>query len=246
MSERPREERPEGLKTTPPPRRFYKEAGSSAGEDGFLILLDGKPALTPGRNRLVLPRADLAAMAVEEWAAQGEFLRPLTMPLTRLANAAIDGVAGQEGPVRAEIVKYAGSDLVCYRADEPESLVERQKAHWDPVLGFVREALGAHFSVQAGIVFIKQPPEAIAAFAQAIGAYDGLDLAALHVMTTISGSALIALSVARGWMSAEAAFDAAHVDEDWNRERWGGDEEAAERRALRRLDMLAAAKIFQL
>lgn len=236
--------RPQGLKTPPPPRRFYAQARCEAGADGHVVLLDGKPALTPGKKRLVLPREDLAEIVASEWQAQGEFIRALSMPLTRLANAAIDGVTGQETPARAEIVKYAGSDLICYRADEPDSLVARQAAAWDPILARYREALRASFVVQAGIVFASQPPEALRAVADAVEAYAGLDLAALHVMTTISGSALIALAVARGWLEVEAAFDTASIDEDWNQERWGADEEAAARRAQRRLDMLAAGRIF--
>lgn len=236
--------RPQGLKTPPPPRRFYTLARCEAGADGYVVLLDGKPALTPGKKRLVLPRQDLAEIVASEWQAQGEFIRALSMPLTRLANAAIDGVTGQETPVRAEIVKYAGSDLICYRADEPDSLVARQAAAWDPILARFHQVLGASFTVQTGIVFARQPPEALQALADAVEAYAGLDLAALHVMTTISGSALIALAVARGWLEVEAAFDAASIDEDWNQERWGADEEAAARRAQRRLDMLAAGRVF--
>jgi chaperone required for assembly of F1-ATPase len=181
-----------------------------------------------------------------EWERQRETIEPAEMPLTRLLNSAIDGVALTMTETRADIVRYAGSDLLCYRAEEPDTLVERQAHAFDPVLRWAAESLGARFNVTAGIVHVAQPPQALAAIAAALDSYDDpAALAALSVMTTLSGSALLALAVARGFLSAEAAWRAAHVDEDFQAERWGADAEAMARREARRREFEAAAVVLQ-
>ena len=169
------------------------------------------------------------------------------MPATRLAMSAIDMVAANSEAVAADIVKYAGSDLLCYRAGGPASLVSRQAALWDPVLARAHAELGAPFMLAEGVVFVPQPEASIAAMAQAVADYSNpLALAALHVMTTLSGSALLALAVARGWMSAAEAWQAAHVDEEAQIAVWGEDEAAMARRAARQRDFLAASELLQL
>ena len=181
-----------------------------------------------------------------EWERQRETIDPADMPLTRLLNSAIDGVAHTMAETRADILGYAGSDLLCYRAEEPETLVARQAQAFDPVLRWAAESLGARFNVTAGVMHVAQPPEALAAIGAALEAYDDpVALAALSVMTTLTGSALLALAVARGFLSAEAAWRAAHVDEDFQAERWGADAEAMARRQARWREFEAAATAIE-
>jgi chaperone required for assembly of F1-ATPase len=233
------------------PARFYKEAAVVEADGHFALVLDGKPAFTPARKRLAVPSAAAAAAIAAEWNAQEKTLEPATMPLTRLVNSALDGVAGRMAETRAEILKYAGSDLVCYRAGEPDPLVEAQAAAWDPILAFARDTFGARFICAEGIVFATQPDAACAAFAAGLDGLvrDGdkapLRLAALDVVTTLTGSALIAAAVAAGALSTEAAWGAAHVDEDYEMRLWGQDIEALARRARRFGDMATAVRLWQ-
>lgn len=230
----------------PSPRRAYKAAAVAEGNGSFRVLLDGRPARTPGRAELAVPRRALAGAVAAEWAAQGERIDPLTMPLTRLVNSAIDGVRGREREVRADICKYAGSDLLCYRAPGPEELVRRQAEGWDPVLAWAREALGACLVTGEGIVPVAQPRAAGAAIAKALAELEAFALTAHHVMTTLTGSALLALAHARGRLSAEQAWAAAHVDEDWQISQWGWDAEAKARRDRRWAEMQAASRLLEL
>jgi chaperone required for assembly of F1-ATPase len=230
------------------PRRVYKAvAVAPAGADGaFAIMLDGKPARTPARLPLAVPTRALAEAVAAEWQAQGERIDPATMPLNRLVNSVLDGVRGREGEVRADIVKYAGSDLVCYRAATPDELARRQAEHWDPVLAWAREALSASFATAAGLMPVGQPEAATSAVARSLAHHDAFALGALHVMTTLMGSALLALAHAQGRLGLEAAWAAAHVDEDFQISQWGEDAEAAARRRRRWAEMQAAARLLAL
>lgn len=225
------------------PKRFYKEALAVAKDGGWRIELDGRPVRSPGKRELRLPSETLVAATAAEWAAQGEFIDPASMPLTRLINSAIDGVAGRESEVAAEVVKYSLSDLLCYRAAEPPDLVARQAQTWDPVLDWAEARLGVAFVRQTGLMPVAQPPAIAAAMAEALSGLDALRLAALHVMTTLMGSALLALAVLEGRLDAEAAWSAAHVDEDYQIAAWGEDAEAQARRERRGIDMRAAATV---
>jgi chaperone required for assembly of F1-ATPase len=229
----------------PLPRRFYRQAGVEEAEGGFRIVLDGRPVRTPARGFLVAPSRALAQVLATEWDAQGEIIDPATMPLTRLANSIIDGVVAAPTPVAADIGKYLGSDLLFYRAEAPQRLVERQERLWDPVLAWAREALGARFILAQGVMHAAQPEGAIAAARAAIPD-DPWRLGALHAITTLTGSALLALALARGHLTTDQAWDAAHVDEDWNMEQWGRDDIALARRAARRAEMEAAATVLAL
>lgn len=231
---------------TPLPKRFYKAAGVVETAAGFAIALDGKQARTPAKLPLAMPVRGLAEAVAAEWEAQGETIDPATMPLTRLVNVAIDGVAQAVEEVAAEIVKYAGSDLVCYRAEGPDRLVARQTTHWDPVLAFARDALGARFSLAGGVMFVEQPAETIESVRRAVPQDDAFTLTALSVLTTLTGSALIALALHRGALSPEAAWAAANVDDDWNAELWGEDAEASARKANRRIEFDAAVATLRL
>jgi chaperone required for assembly of F1-ATPase len=224
-------------------KRFYAHAGMSETPEGFAILLDDKQVRTPSRNLLVAPTQEIAATIAAEWDAQQDVIDPMTMPMTRLANSVIDGVAGRVGVVVEDIAKYFGSDLLFYRAGHPEALVAREAAHWDPVLFWVAETLGAHFILAEGIVHVRQPDQAIAAARAALPS-DPWAVAALHVITTLTGSALLALALTRGRLDADEVWAAAHVDEDWNSEQWGVDDEVAARRAARLGDFRAAAAVL--
>lgn len=228
-------------------RRFYEAAGIGRGEGDFALLLDGRGARTPGRSPLVLPTEALAQAVAAEWDSQGETIRPETMPLTRFANSAIDGVAPRMAEVRDEIVRYAGSDLVFYRAGEPERLVARQAASWDPVLDWARQALGARFILSQGVTFVQQPETSLARIRDTAAAETSpFRIAAINVATTLSGSALLALQLAAGAITAEAAWMAAHADELHQEEMWGTDAEALARRDNRWRDFAAAANVLSL
>jgi chaperone required for assembly of F1-ATPase len=168
------------------------------------------------------------------------------MPLTRLANSTIDGVLGREQAVIDDIVAHAGSDLVCYRAGGPDGLVKAQQTHWNPVLAWAKTALAAPLFLAEGVAHVAQPEASLARLRQTLVGRDAFSLAALHVMTGLTGSALLALAVAQGRLTPEAAWEAAHVDEDWQISKWGQDAEAAERRKNRWRDFAAAARALAL
>lgn len=226
-------------------RRFYRSVEIVPDAGGHAIALDGRPVKTPARRALAAPTPALGAALAAEWQAQTEVIDPARMPLTRLANTVIDGVAAAAPEIVEEIEKYLGSDLLCYRAEAPNGLVARQARHWDPILAFAREQLGAHFVITQGVRFVDQPAPALAAARRAIPA-DPWRLGAVHVATTLTGSALIALALARGTLTLDAAWAAAHVDEDWNMDQWGRDELALERRAARLVEMQAAVSVLDL
>jgi len=224
-------------------KRFYSKAAAVSSADGFALRLDDKPVRTPAGRVLAAPTLALAQAIAAEWDAQREHIDPAGMPLTRLANAIIDGVHDRPAAVAAEVEKYLASDLVCYRASSPPGLAERQARHWDPLLDWADHAFGARFAVGQGVVYVAQPEAALAAACAAIPT-DPWRLGAVHTLTTITGSALIALALACGWLTAEEAWQAAHVDEDWNMEQWGRDELALERRAFRLAELRAAATVL--
>ena len=227
-------------------KRFYSQAHVGEADGGvFPLLLDGKPVKTPMRRALTAPTPALAGKIADEWNAQAELIDPARMPLTRLANAVIDAVADAPGPVADEVAQYLGSDLLCYRAEAPDGLLERQAQHWDPVLAWASETLGARFVLAQGVVHVAQPDDAIAALRATIPS-DPWRLGALSMITTLTGSALLALALERGALDADAAWAAAHVDEDWQMSQWGSDEAALERRAFRFAEFQAAAVVLRL
>ncbi len=228
----------------PLPKRFYKSVAVDAASGAHVIVLDGRRAHTPGKRPLMAPSLTLAERMADEWRAQKDVIDPGTMPLTTLTCTTLDAVAGREEVVAADIVRYAGSDLLCYRADTPAKLVARQAAAWDPVLQWARTALGAEFTVTTGLMHVTQPPAAQNAIAAAIKDHDAFPLAALHVLTTIMGSAVLAVAVGRKHLALHDAWAAAHVDEDWQIEQWGSDSEAEARRAKRLRDAEAAAFVL--
>lgn len=229
---------------TPLRNRFYKTTGVSEEAGSFTVMLDGKTVRTPGKRPLAAPVRSLAEAMAAEWDAQKETIDPMSMPLTRLANSVIDGVADNVPAVADDIAKYFGSDLLFYRASFPDALIARQGEHWDPVLRWAAEDLNAHFILTEGIMHIQQPEAAIAAM-RALLPEDAWHVAALHVVTTITGSALLALALNENAITDTQAWTAAHVDEDWNAEKWGVDDEVAARRAARQRDFDAAVQVLK-
>jgi chaperone required for assembly of F1-ATPase len=228
-------------------KRFYKRVDvTETGEGGDVqILLDGKPVKTPARRALAAPTRPLADAIAAEWDAQKNVIDPARMPLTRLANAAIDAVRDASAAVTDELAKYLGTDLLCYRADAPAGLIEKQSATWDPVLAWVHEQFGARFMLAQGVMHVAQPPEAIAAMRAAIPR-DPWRLAAVSSIMTLTGSALLALALAHGALDVETAWAAAHVDEDWQMSQWGKDDLALKRRAFREAEFRAAVTVLRL
>lgn len=225
------------------PRRFYARSHVGEGPEGISVLLDGKAVRTPARRTLFAPARALAEAIAAEWEAQREVIDPALMPLTRLANSIIDGVTDVPAPVAAEIAKYLGSDLICYRAQSPEGLRARQEQQWDPLMEWAHTALDARFLLGEGVLNVAQPQAAIANATKAIP-HDPWRLGALYSITTLTGSALIALALLHGRLSVEEAWAAAHVDEDWQMEQWGADEIALARRVFRFNELRSAAMVL--
>ena len=233
---------------TPQRKRFYARAGvieaQGVRDGGFAVTLDGKPIRTPSGRTVTVPARDIADAIAAEWEAQRETIDPLTMPLTRFANSVVEAVVDRAELVADDVAKYLRSDLLFYRAGHPEGLVAREARHWDPVLFWAADALGAHFILAEGIMHVGQPDSAVQAARAALPS-DPWSIAAIHVITTLTGSALLALALLNGMLDPDQVWAAAHVDEDWNAEQWGVDEEVATRRAARLIDFKAAIRILR-
>lgn len=230
--------------------RFYQAAEVNEAPEGFQVLLDGRPVRTPARRLLAAPVRPLAETLAAEWDAQKDKIDPAAMPLTRLANSVIDGVAAAPGPVASEINNYLGTDMLFYRASGPDGLIASQRRHWDPIIEWARETFGARFVLVEGVMHAHQPEAAISAATKAIPRGADISecwrLGALNVVTTLTGSALLALALATGRVTADEAWTAAHVDEDWNMQVWGRDEVILARRDYRFAEMRAAATVLSL
>lgn len=219
------------------PKRFYKLVAALPQDGGFAIQLDGKTVKTPSRQPLMVPGERLAAAIVEEWQAQGEYINPRRMWHTKLANTALDLVLPRRDAVINDIVTFAQSDLLCYRAEGPQALVARQAKIWDGLLAWLTQATGARLKVATGIVHVAQEPEALEAIRKAVDGFDAFELTGLHNVVTLTGSAVIGLALLKGQIDAAAAFEAAHLDEFWQMELCGADEEEAARLALRKSEL---------
>jgi chaperone required for assembly of F1-ATPase len=227
-------------------KRFWKEATVEAVEGGFTVRLDGRPVKTPAKALLVVPTAPLAQGIAAEWDAQSGKLRPETMPLTRAANSAIDKVAPLHADVVAELAGYGGSDLLCYRATGPEALIARQAAHWDPLIDWAATALQAPLTVTSGVMPCPQPRTSLAALQTRVAAFDAFGLAGLHDLVAISGSLVLALAVTSHRLTAAEGFDLSRLDNQWQNEQWGADEDEAATEALRRAAFLQADRFLGL
>ncbi len=231
---------------TPMPKRFYKAAGVAERGGEFVVVLDGKPVKTPARKELAFPTSAAAALVVAEFDAQEKEINPTTMPFTRLANTAIDGVASEVDAVLADIQRFCANDMLCYRSEAPEGLVKRQTDVWDRYLDWVKDRHGVRLYLAEGVMHVVQPPASVEAFGVALKSHaEPLKLACLHAMTTMTGSAILALAIAEAEVSVEEGWAAAHLDEDWTIEHWGEDREAQARRAARWQDMKAASDMLR-
>jgi len=227
-------------------KRFYKQVSIEPVDGGHAIRLDGRAVKTPARAELVLPTIALARAVAAEWEAQVEAIDPASMRLTGLANAAIDKVAADHDTFVRDVAVYGETDLLCYRADGPEPLVERQIALWDPLLAWAKARYAIDFVLATGIIHRAQPAETIARLTAAVRDIDPFPLVALQRLVTISGSLVIGLAMLEGAVDARAAFDAAHLDELWQAELWGEDWMATDARDARRDDFEAAARFVAL
>jgi len=227
-------------------KRFYRNASATPSGRGFGVNLDGKRVLTPAKVKLEVPNRALAEAIAAEWNAQGETFDARQLPLTRLASIALDLVAPRRSAVVAELVKYAGTDLVCYRAQDQPALAARQAEAWGPLIAWATARFGASLAVTAGVLPVAQSAAALKAFETAVASYDTHRLAALHLATAACGSLVVALALIEGHIDAEAAFDAAHLDETFQIERWGEDTEQAKRRADLKADIALAERFLKL
>lgn len=229
------------------PKRFYKQAGTAPVEGGYAVTLDGRQTRTPGdKVPVVLPTLTLAESLAAEWAAQGAEINAETMPMVRLVNSALEGGQEAMGPLREEILKYASSDLLLYRADAPQELVAEQEAHWDAVLVTLARHFGVKFRPTVGIMFEEQPTETLDKLGSALDGLGLLSLTALTSITGLTGSGLLAIALRHGLVERDGAWAAAHVDENHNIRLWGEDSEASRRRAKRRIEYDAALRVFDL
>lgn len=228
------------------PRRFWTAASVVPAEGGFAVQLDGKPVRTPLKAPLVVPTEALAREIAAEWQAVEGKVDPSRMPFTRMANSAIDKVVPQFDAIAAMLAEYGGSDLVCYRADDPEELAARQAAAWDPLLDWAAEELGAPLIATIGVMHRAQPEASLDSLHQAVRALDAFQLSAFHDLVALSGSLVIALALIRDRIEPEEAWRLGRIDEVWQIEQWGEDEEAAELVAFKREEFLRAHRFLRL
>lgn len=226
-------------------KRFWTEASAAEVPGGWTVRLDDRPVKTPAKAPLMVPTRALAAALADEWQAQSGKIDPGSMPLTRMANSAIDKVAPQFDAVAAMLAGYGGTDLLCYRADGPVALVARQGAAWDPLLAWVA-GQGAPLTVTTGVIPVPQPPASLAALHAQVAAFTPFGLAALHDLVAISGSLVLGLAATAGRVTPQDAFALSRIDEDWQAEIWGHDEEAVESAALKRAALLDAGRFYAL
>jgi chaperone required for assembly of F1-ATPase len=227
-------------------KRFWTKAQAEACEGGFTVRLDGRAVKTPAKAALVVPTIAMAEAIAAEWDAQSGEVKPATMPVTRAANSAIDKITAQRDEVVEIIAAYGATDLLCYRALAPVALIARQAEGWDPVLDWAAEALGARLVVTAGVVHVEQPPEALARLTARVAGMTEFQLAGLHDLVAISGSLVLALAVTEGRLGEDEAWALSRIDETWQIEQWGADEEAAELEAARRVAFGEASRFYAL
>ena len=223
------------------PKRFYKEVAAGPLDDGFVVTLDGRQTRTPGKVAIAVPAASIATAMAEEWSAQGEFIDATTMPMVRLVNSAVESGETMIPSFRDEVVKFAANDLLLYRADSPQELVSEQEMVWDNALETLARHFGVRFEPTTGIIHQAQPQATLDRLAESLAAENLLTLTALVSITGLTGSGLLAIGLLHKLFSPEQVWKAAHVDEDYQVSQWGQDEEAAERRAKRRVDFDTAA-----
>ena len=227
-------------------KRFWTDASVEAYEDGFAVRLDGRPVKTPAKTPLILPSRAMADAIAAEWQAQGEQINPLSMPVTRSANAALDKTGPQHAEVVDLIAAYGETDLLCYRAESPSGLVGAQNAAWNPLLDWADATLGARLTLVSGVMFQQQDATAIASLAAQVRALDAFELTAFHDLVSLSGSLIIGFAAIKDHMAAEPLWHVSRVDEDWQIAQWGEDDEAAELAETKRQAFLHADRFYRL
>ncbi|GAA5102907.1 ATP12 family chaperone protein [Bartonella acomydis] len=235
----------QNLSCQPLPKRFYKEVKIVCEEEGVSLLLDGCPVKTPAKRHFLVPTKVFAKFVAQEFESQKQVIDPAKMPMTRLVNTVIDGIADDMQVVFEDLLRFVTCDMIFYRAQTPKELVNRQCEQWNPLLDWAEEKLGARFHVTEGLMYVEQSREALQAVSNYLRKVESpYMLAALHTMTTLTGSALIALAVMAEKINAEYAWSVAHLDEDWMIEQWGVDEEAMAHRAHKKIEFDAAATVM--
>ena len=227
-------------------KRFWKAASVEAAEGGFQVLLDGRPVKTPGKLSLILPSRAMAEAMAAEWDAQEDEIDPRTMPVTRGANTAIDRVVPQQAEIAEMLAAYGETDLMSHRADSPQALIDRQAAGWDPLLDWAAETIGARLHVTAGVLPVAQPEDSLKALHQALKDVTPFQMVAIHDLITLSGSIIIGLAVAKGRVDPETGWHLSRIDEGWQIEQWGEDEEASEAAANKHRQFLEADRFWHL
>ncbi|MFW8635089.1 ATP12 family chaperone protein [Cribrihabitans pelagius] len=227
-------------------KRFWKQVTVAEAGSSFAVELDGRRVKTPAKAPLAVPTRAMAEAIAAEWNAQGESVDPHAMPCTRSANAAIDKVTHQHGEVAAMLAEYGDTDLLCYRAAAPEELARRQAAEWDPALDWAEAALGARLLPREGVLHAAQDPAALETLGGKVHALAPFQLAAFHDLVGISGSLVLGFAAAEGWRSADEIWQLSRLDERWQEEQWGVDEEAAAAAAVKRREFLHAERFFRL
>ncbi len=228
------------------PKRFWKESAVIEAEGGHTVELDGRRVKTPAKAALVLPTRDMAMAVAAEWDAQDKEVDPATMPFTRSANAAIDKVRVQHAEVADMLADYGDSDLLCYRASHPEALQARQAAAWDPALDWASEVLNARLSPVVGVVHQPQTKPALDALRDQVHALNAFQLAAFHDLVSLSGSLILGFATAKNWRSTEEIWSISQIDENWQIEQWGHDDEASAATEVKKAAFLHAKRFFDL
>lgn len=227
-------------------KRFWKEATVEPERDGFTVKLDGREVKTPAKRLLVLPTQPMAEVVAREWNAQHEEIKPHTMPATKTANAAIDKVAVQQSEVVEMLAAYGDCDLLCYRAEGPEGLVERQNAEWNPLLEWAAQDLGVRLALRTGVMHVPQPPEAIDRLREKTFELNAFELAAFHDLVSLSGSLVVGFAAAHRAFDTNWLWDISRLDEVWQAEQWGKDDQAEALAALKKESFLHASRMFML
>lgn len=227
-------------------KRFWKEVCVTEVDTGYGIALDGRPVRSPYKTLLAVPTRPLAEAIAAEWDAQEGLVKPEAMPLTRMGNSALDKVAPQRAEVVAHLAEYGQTDLLCYRAERPSALVGRQAQNWDPVLDWAETALAARLLVRPGLMPFEQPQEAVTRIRDLVDGFDTFGLTGLHDLIGLSGSAVLGLAVALGHIDGQEAWRLSQIDEDWQAEQWGADDEASETSALKAAGFLDAERFLRL
>ncbi|SMP18989.1 ATP12 family chaperone protein [Shimia sagamensis] len=227
-------------------KRFWKDTTYEATEGGFKVLLDGRGVKTPAKAPLVVPTEALAQAVVAEWDAQEGEIDPTGMPVTRSVNAAIDKVSIQRAEVADMLAEYGGSDLLCYRATNPEGLIARQAEAWDPLLDWAAETFDARLKTVAGVMFEAQDAEALSKLSASTHSFDNFELAAFHDLVGISGSLIIGFAATRDLHPVETLWKLSRIDEQWQEDQWGRDDEAAEEAEKKKQAFLHAYAFFQM